>query len=170
MLLEVGKHQGQSLAAASDCGAPSSRLFRVMDKLSGFRLLVDTGAEVSIIPATATDRRIRLRTQSLQAVNTTSIATYGQKSVTLDLGLRRRFQWLFWIADVPYAILGADFLHHFQLAVDMAHNRLLDITTKLSVSGIFASTIPLSPTFLTSATNVFSELLNDFPLSSILLL
>lgn len=55
MLLGV-KHPGHSLIAISDAGLNSSRLFYVRDRLSGRHFLVDTGAEVSIIPPSSSDR------------------------------------------------------------------------------------------------------------------
>jgi len=61
----------------------------------------------------------------LQAVNNTAIATYGTHSLTLDLGLRRTFQWIF-VTDVKKPILGADFLWHFELLVDMTNSCLSD--------------------------------------------
>nr|VZI12561.1 unnamed protein product [Spirometra erinaceieuropaei] len=76
---------------ATTAAGPSrpSRLFYINDKSSGLRFLVDTGAEVSVIPSL---RRHRLKPSqfSLQAANSTTISTYGQRSLTLDLGLRRR--------------------------------------------------------------------------------
>ena len=55
----------------------------------------------------------------LQATNGSRIATYGQQSLTLDLGLRRSFPWIFTIADVEIPILGADLLTQFSLTIDM---------------------------------------------------
>nr|VZH99319.1 unnamed protein product [Spirometra erinaceieuropaei] len=107
-----------------------SRLFYINDKSSGLRFLVDTGAEVSaILPL----RRHHLKPSkfSLQAANSTTISTYGQRSLTLDLGLRRRFQWVFIEADVKSTIIGADFLSSFGLTVDVRHRRLIDTTTQL---------------------------------------
>ena len=49
-LLLVGKRQGQVLMATSTPGLPPSRLFFVTDRCSGLRFLVDTGAEVSVLP------------------------------------------------------------------------------------------------------------------------
>ncbi|BHF82425.1 hypothetical protein SprV_0802556300 [Sparganum proliferum] len=107
-----------------------SRLFYVNDKSRGLRFLVDTGAEVSVI---APLRRHRLKPSqfSLQAANSTTISTYGQRSLTLDLGLRRHFQWVFIEADVESPIIGADFLSSFVLTVDVRHRRLTDTTTQL---------------------------------------
>ena len=75
------------------------------------------GAEVSILPPTCTDLWRGPVGLTFQAVNTTFIPTYRTCSLTLDLGLRRSFQWLFIIADVKKAILGADFIQHYKLLV-----------------------------------------------------
>ena len=67
----------------------------------------------------------------LQAVNNSAIATFGEKSCTLNIGLRRVFQWVFLIADVPMAIIGADFLQHYALLVDVTNHKLINTTTHL---------------------------------------
>nr|VZI24554.1 unnamed protein product [Spirometra erinaceieuropaei] len=117
---------------ATTAAGPSrpSRLFYINDKSSGLCFLVDTVAEVSVIPPL---RRHRLKPSqfSLQAANSTTISTYGQRSFTLDLGLRRRFQWVFIEADVNSPIIGADFLSSFGLTVDARHRCLTDTTAKL---------------------------------------
>lgn len=81
-------------------------------------LLVDTGAEVSVVPASRADRK-RQQDFSLSAVNNTSITTFGKRSLSLNLGLWRTFRWIFVVADVQKPIIGADFLHHFGLLVDL---------------------------------------------------
>ena len=96
--------------ATSVPGQVPSRLFYVTDKATGLCFLVDTGAEVSVIPPSATDRNHRKSNLTLQAVNNTSIATYGNRLLTLNIGLRRTFQWVFIIADVKNPIIGADLL------------------------------------------------------------
>lgn len=67
----------------------------------------------------------------LLAANNTEINTYGRKSLTLDIGLRRQFKWLFTVADVTHAIIGADFLQNFNILVDMKGKSLVDGTTQL---------------------------------------
>ncbi|BHF70385.1 hypothetical protein SprV_0301343500 [Sparganum proliferum] len=65
------------------------------------------------------------------AANNSSIPTFGQRSITLDLGLRRIFRWVFIIADVSVGLIGADFLAHFNLLVDLKNRRLVDCITSL---------------------------------------
>lgn len=53
--------------------------------------------------------------------------------MTLDLKLRRAFRWTFIIANVKQPILGADFLSHYELLVDLSSKKLIDSITKLNV-------------------------------------
>ena len=80
-------------------GKPESRLFYVTDRISGTKFLIDTGAEVSVFPPTKSDKR-NSSPYTLQAVNKSKIATYGEKSMTIDVGLRRAFKWIFIIAKL----------------------------------------------------------------------
>ncbi|XP_064469536.1 uncharacterized protein LOC135384255 [Ornithodoros turicata] len=125
---------------------------------------MDTGAEVSIIPATPFYERTRQQPFPLRVVNSSSIATYGQRSHTIDVGLRSCFQWLFWIATVRHAILGADFIRHLGLLVDVARRRLIDANTHLTVHAVATTLQPLHPTVVpAAATSVFEAILQEFP-------
>lgn len=97
-------------------------------------------------------------------INNTTIATYGTRSLTLDLGLRRTFRWIFIIADVRQPILGADFLCNFSLLVDVKHNRLSDALTHLQVQGVASLSPSPSPSLrpMTPANN-FEAILAEFP-------
>ena len=93
MLFSVVKRAGRSLAATGVAGPTHpGRLFYVHDKNSHTKFLVDTGAEVSVVSPTHSER---LRPQSLltlQGVDGTRTATYGVRSCTLNLGLRHTFR------------------------------------------------------------------------------
>lgn len=115
------------------------------DRLTKVRYLVDTGAEVSVVPPTPEDRKYRKETPPLQAVNGATIKAYGEKSLTLDIGLRRTFRWIFIIAEVRQAIIGADFLRRFGLTVDLRQYQLIDTETQLSVQVLISKTPPLRP-------------------------
>ena len=97
----LGKRPRQPLAAAYCAGPhPVSRLLHVTDPLTRHRFLIDTGAEVSVLPATSADRRRPSQPEhTLRAVNDSSIASFGTRSLTVSLGLRRRFQFVFVIAE-----------------------------------------------------------------------
>ena len=150
--------------ATSATGRSNSRLFFLRDRNSSLRFLVDTGAEVSVIPPSGPCHTLRPTGYSLQAANQSSIATYGTRSLTLDLGLRRTFRWIFIVADVKHAILGADFLHHYGLSVDIRKSRLLDTLTQLQVHGLSTQTASacLSLPSLDSQ-DPYSAVLAEFP-------
>ena len=87
-LIFFGKRSHQRLKAASSSGSSThSRLFYVTDRKTGTRFLVDTGAEVHNSDPPSSQQRKFPSKITLQAVNHTPIGTYGQKSVTLDLGI-----------------------------------------------------------------------------------
>ena len=145
---------------------PSSgrRLF-VTDRRTGVRFLVDTGAEVSVLPTSRHDRTRHHSPSSppLTAVNGSSIKTFGQRCMNIDLGLRRSFSWLFIVADVSHAILGADFLTNFSLQVDLRHRRLVDTVTSLSVNAFFSAAPAEHVSVAVAAFSDPFDLLSKFP-------
>ena len=155
------KRPGQSLGATGVTGLVPSRLFYVSNRTCGLCLLVDTGAEV---PPSPTERKCPHANLTLQAVNGSPIATYGTRSLTLDLGLRRTFRWVFIVADVERPILGADFLRNFHLLVDMNSARLIDLDTQLHIQGLKSQATSPHPSILPPRpTNEFEALLRIPP-------
>lgn len=128
------------------------------------RFLIDTCAEVSVVPANSNDLTKTLNTNTLEAANGTPIHTCGERSATLDLGLRRTFRWRFIIAKVRHAVIGADFLAHFHLLVDMSKNCLMDCETHLTVHGVSTQPAIISPTLLRpKPKSSFENILYTFP-------
>ena len=115
---------------------------------------------MTIIPPSPTDCKHKF---TLMAVNDTPIPTYGKRSLTLDRGLRCSFQWIFIIADVQKPILGADFLRHFGLLMDMRQHRLIDMATHLRIQGILTQDPSPSPA-ITPKKNIYLDLLSHFPI------
>ena len=98
------------------------------------------------------------------AVNETPIHTYRKRSLTINLGLRRSLPWIFIIADVQKPILGADFLRHFGLLIDMRQHQLHNATTHLHIQGIFSADPSPSPTvWPRDPNNPYHTLLLEFP-------
>lgn len=120
--------------AAETAFLNTSRLF-IFDKFSNNHFLIDTGSDLSIIPPTLKDKNKQSHNSiNLYAANGSIIKTYGQKTITITLGLRRNFEWSFIIADVVKPIIGADFLTHFNLLVDLKSRKLIDAVTKLKTT------------------------------------
>ena len=125
--------------------------------------LIDTGAAISVLPRTPTDKQSDLL-PALVSANGTPIKTYGQRSLTLELGLRRNFRWIFTIADVTKPIIGHDFLHHFGLIVDVRRRKLYDETTSLSTFGHISTATANGITFLLpSFEQEWIRILKQFP-------
>ena len=136
----------------------------VSDAHTHTQFLVDTGSEVSAIPPTPADRSCSPDPLTLMAVNHTPIRTYGKRSFTLNLGLRRSLPWIFTIVDVKKPILGAKFLRHFGLLVDMSARKLIDSHTHLQVQGILSSDVSPSPSICPKDnTNPYLNLPAEFP-------
>ncbi|RLJ22716.1 hypothetical protein DJ031_00335 [bacterium endosymbiont of Escarpia laminata] len=108
-------------------------MLTIADPVSKLRYLIDTGAEISVLPPSAEDRRNPSVGMQLQAANGSSIRTFGDRSVQVDLGLAKAFTWTFTIAEVTKPIIGADFLRYFGLLVDVGRKRLMDAETFLTV-------------------------------------
>lgn len=104
----VGKCIGRPLAVTSGRHQEQCRFFHIVNRTTRQKFLIDTGAKVSVLSATKAERTSTVLFR-LKAVNGTHIPIYRQRSVTLNLGLRRIFQWVFLVADVRSAIIGADF-------------------------------------------------------------
>ncbi|KAL0820734.1 hypothetical protein ABMA28_006562 [Loxostege sticticalis] len=92
--------------------------------------LVDTGANISVIPKRKGTFEKPLPF-NLYAANNTIIPTYGEKTLELNLNLRRPYKWKFIVAAVTKPIIGADFLKYHNLLVDLKNQRLIDDVTKL---------------------------------------
>lgn len=124
------------------------------------KFLVDTGADISVLPPSL-DSKIKPSSSCLFAANGTKINTYGEKRISLNFGLRRQLQWTFTVADVSCPIIGADFLRNFGLLVDMRRGKLIDSETQLSLKGIMS--LSTAPTILTfDKSTDFANILSEF--------
>lgn len=81
---------------------------------------------------------------------------YGQKCLSLNLGLHRIFTLLFVITCVENPILGADVFHKYGILIDQHWRRLVDPKTHVSSPGYISYTIQLwSPVANTMENSVF---------------
>ncbi|GFW12401.1 retrovirus-related Pol polyprotein from transposon opus [Trichonephila clavipes] len=139
----------------------TSRLF-LLDRKSGQKFLIDSGNEICVIPPSPTMNKSPQSNFSLFAANNTKIPAYGMVRKELNLGLRRPFIWTFIIADVSSPIIGADFLKHFNLLIDLKKKRLVDVETSLFTSCVFSNIV--QPSILTVDANIsFKNILSEYP-------
>ena len=79
----------QTMIAAAEPGSlPTSRILFIIDLNNRLRFLIDSEAEISVIPPTPSERLTPNPNFVLQAVNRLNKKTYGQKLLELDMGLR----------------------------------------------------------------------------------
>ncbi|GFX04299.1 retrovirus-related Pol polyprotein from transposon 412 [Trichonephila clavipes] len=127
-----------------------------------FLFLVDTGSDVSLLPALEYHKRHPPQL-TLFAANSSTINVYGQKTLSLDLNVRREFIWTFLLASVKTPILGADFLHYFELVPDLRHKCLRDLKTKLQTTGHIKQAELHSVKTISSHETLYHDLLKSYP-------
>ena len=89
--------------------------------------LVDSGADLSVFPASASQKKIT-SALSLQAANGSSIKTFGKREIFLSLpGLSVVHRFV--LADVQKPILSSDFFCSNGLLIDIARQRLVKDTS-----------------------------------------
>ena len=62
------------------------KLFRVHESQSGESYLIDTGADISLLPPSDYDREFRTKGPPLRAANNTGITSSDERTKTLNLG------------------------------------------------------------------------------------
>ena len=97
------------------------------------------------------------------AANNTTINTYGNSKRVVDVGLKRDYPWTFIVADVQQPIIGADFLIHYNLLVDLRSRCLRDIRTGLAIPASLSSIRPLSLNRVDTLHDEYTKLLGQFP-------
>lgn len=161
---EGGKLGQMQVLPVGTCISNTNHRLCVSDKQSGIRYLIDSGANISVLPKAHKSVRYNseISKYKLYAANGTEIKTYGTKTLVLNLNLRRAFTWTFVIADVNQPILGADFLSYYNLLVDLRGKRLIDQSTNLHVVSTIVNIHHVS--VVTAAeTHPYYYLLSRFP-------
>ena len=98
------------------------------------RFLVDTGADVSILPSMFKNKALPLTIQ-LRAANGSEIRSYGYVMTSVIFqNLRRSFAAKFIVADVTTPILGADFFRDHGLLINVSKGCIIDSETNLCVN------------------------------------
>lgn len=124
---------------------------------------MDTGADLSILPSKYIHGNKTLNPNlQLSAANGTIINTYGTKLLSINIGLRRNFTHLFTVASVDRPIIGADFLSHFGLLVDLRGKKLIDPQTSLEIKAMSAFVDTPTPIHF-SIENEYGTILKMFP-------
>uniref|UniRef100_A0ABD2WF09 Peptidase A2 domain-containing protein n=1 Tax=Trichogramma kaykai TaxID=54128 RepID=A0ABD2WF09_9HYME len=112
-----------SVVHGVECISKTKRLF-IYDRFSQLHMLIDTGAEVSVIPKEAVPAA-ELSNFKLFNADSTLINTYGSHNIELQFDEEQTFKCRFVAKLVPYAIIGADFIYGNKLIIDLFNKRVL---------------------------------------------
>ena len=134
----------------------------VRDELSGRRFLIDTGAQVSVLPTNKANSRASNLGPVLTAANGSTIRTFGTRTMQLLIG-SHHYDCAFILADVSQPILGADFLRNNSLLVDLKGQRLIDAETFVSVPISASRVSALHLNAIGKIENEFHHLLSAYP-------
>ena len=162
MLLHAGKLINRSSVAPLVTGASPSATMYLLDKISNVKMLVDSGAEVSLFPASAADRTRNSAGPPLIAANGSPIKSFGYKTIPLSFQ-NRRYEWKFILADVPAGILGADFLRAKGLQVNLANRTLVSPTDLAIIKGFAGKLYQPRISVVDNSACRFRQLLKDRP-------
>lgn len=120
-LYVVGKLDGRAVIAANATPGLPGRLGLLVDEDTGTPYLVDTGSVYSIVPHISEDSPTG---PAITTANGKPIRCWGVLQKTVKAG-GISFQWNFLLADIAFHIIGADFLSHFALTVDLRSRCLM---------------------------------------------
>ncbi|KAG7187929.1 hypothetical protein KM043_013893 [Ampulex compressa] len=137
-----------------------NRLY-MYDRSNNLSFLIDSSSVVTMIPKELVKTRLDKQPLTLYAANTTEINTFGEKVLTLDLGLHRQIRWSFIIADIKSPIIGADFIAHHGILLDLQNRSLIDSVTRITPSGIIRKTYIHSISTINPNTG-YTELFEQF--------
>lgn len=153
----------KSAVTTADSGSPySSRRLFIFDPITQTKFLIDTGADVSVIPASFTKYEKHKPDHIITAANGSNINVFGTKLLKLSIGLRREFYHPFLVASVGKPIIGADFLNKYGLIVDIRNRRIYDPVTKISsIGSITVGKTEIPKHYVVD--NDFGRIIQDFP-------
>ena len=165
-LFLVGKltdrREGSFSLPAGD--SKGSSLIFLQDSLSKRKFLVDSGASVSVFPCSSSSKFRSDSDIKLLTADGSTMYCSGTRIIPLRFG-SRSYDWSFHLAPVSTPILGADFLRHHHLLVDMAGRRVLESSTLNGVGESLSSSD--DPGFLRAALlstpECIRELLSEYP-------
>ena len=127
--MEVGKLGGRAAAAVTAQPGQPGRLALLRDQQDKTDFLVDTGAVYSVLPFSSSEPASG---PPITAADGSPIKCWGWTTREI-IAAGRRFRWTFLQAAVAFPLVGADFLSHFKLSVDL-HGRCLRGPRRLRIN------------------------------------
>ncbi|KFD60049.1 hypothetical protein M514_27768 [Trichuris suis] len=122
--------------------------------------LVDAGAAVSLLLANQILSNLHCQRKpsnaSVHAINGTPVAVHGSKTLTVHFDVLPPAKWTFIVANVETAIIGADFIHHHRLVVDLANSHVFQSRERIDEA------LGNTAAVVTVKKDKFAELLKGF--------
>ena len=137
----------QEDAFSLPAGSTSSSLIYLHDVLSNRRFLVDTGASISVFPASASPTSSGVQ---LLTANRSTLICSGSRIIPLCFGTWN-CSWTFQLAPVSVPILGADFLQHHDLSVNLKNKKVFSNNASRGSTFDFSSSLPPSTSSMQAA-------------------
>ena len=102
---------------------------KILDPVISIEFLIDTGSSSSLIP----HKKLLPVTSTgcLMAINGTPFPTYGACEMKVSLGLNKKLNWRFTIAEVSIAVIGMDFLNFHKVWIDAGIRKLVQLPAAL---------------------------------------
>ena len=150
----------------------SSPLLQINTRLgtTTLKFIVDTGASISIIPASRLNGvTLNPTPVSLTTANGEKIKCHGQANLEIGISsLKRSFSWTFVVADITNPLLGFDFLNEFGLIIDCKNKTIYDPLTATKKELILNTTSPVNvvinkvelPTFIQTSLDKYPEIIS----------
>lgn len=99
----------------------------IKDVSTYVKYLVDSGSDITVVPRKFVSTPINTHVKyNVISANNSKIVVHGTTILSFDFGLGRTFTWNVVVADVAGPIIGADFLAHFNLIIDLRKRELRD--------------------------------------------
>ena len=149
------------MISETENGLQATARLHVKDRSSKVTFLVDTGADLSVIPK-PTKWNGGPNGIKLYAVNGSTIDVFGVTRRELSIGLPYKLAWNFTVADVPHAIIGADLLSYYHLLPDLKLRRLIDGNQMTEAPALVKAAQPMQISFL-APSHKYAHIFSKFP-------
>ena len=103
----------------------NTRTLSLRDQSSGKLFLVDSGADLSVFPASGEEKLSASQSAPLVAANGSTIRTFGTRTLSLQFPGGLNVPHTFTLAEVDQPILGVDFFKTHKLIIDLDARQLL---------------------------------------------
>ena len=149
------------------CSLGSNLIF-LHDSLSNTKFIQDFGALVSVFPhlsSKPSSISVFSISVELSTADALSVLCAGTREIPVCFG-SGGFSWYFQLDPITVPILGADFLWHQHLLVDVASLKVLDSSSLSAVGGVFTSSPESSEILhasLPATPSSICDLLAEFP-------